>query len=319
MNAQIFCLKSQRKATDRIEALLRRHVFPEIGVDRLEISDDYNTHSDENEHKYCRRFLRLFKASIVKVDDFAIVVADGKGRWYYMGGSYKDEPYLLELFNKSMPSVFPAVAIMDRMVMMPRNVGEAFEKSRAFSWFVKPRDLEGMVLADFQHADSVDEGMRQIGLQLRSDIAKLCRRHMLVRKIETPDFVELGQLLGLDTQYLELHRGEIVAPFARLSSRIVSGAAKIRMPSRVVLEIRYDSQEPLGKVCVRVNAPGGTLVKPVMAAFSFPGGKSDPQQIQFDVAPRTTPYCPLEVFFSMDEAQPVAAPFPIPLILDVQS
>jgi hypothetical protein len=218
MNAQIFCLKSQKKIAEEIETLLKRHIFDEIRVSRLELSEN----PAEQDRQYCQSFLKLFKASMIKVDDFAILVADGKGRWYYMGGAYQDEPFLLELFQQSMTSLFPAVAIMNRMVMLPHNVGSAFERSRVFPWFVKPRDLDGAVLTDFRHGDAVAEGIRQVGAQLKSDIAKLCKRHMLMRKIKTPDFTDLGLLLDVHPKYLELHRSDILAPAVNLTARVVS-------------------------------------------------------------------------------------------------
>ncbi|MBV8818768.1 MAG: hypothetical protein JO022_10465, partial [Acidobacteriaceae bacterium] len=259
MTAQIFCLRSQKAIARKVESLLRKHVYADIEVDLKEISDDYNTWSDYKEHEHCRLFLKLFKASMLRVDDFAIVVSDGRGRWYYMGGRYENEPLLLELLQSAMPSVFPAVAIMNRMMMMPYAVGDAFEKTRVFPWFVKPRDLEGLVLTDFQHADSVEDAVRQVDIQLRADIAKLSKRHALLRKIEAPDFVELGQLLKISTDYLEAHREQLAAPWARLTCEIASAAVRVGVESEVVLRVRYESNEPLGLVFVRVNAPYGVM------------------------------------------------------------
>ncbi len=86
MKAQIFSLRSQKNGVTMIEALLRKHFFENIEIERFEIGDDYGRHSSNNEHDYCRKFLSLFKASMIRVDDFAIAVADVSGRWYYMGG-----------------------------------------------------------------------------------------------------------------------------------------------------------------------------------------------------------------------------------------
>jgi len=287
-------------------------------VENLEISDDYNKYSNDYEHERCRSFLRLFKASMIRVDDFAISVADGSGRWYYLGGVYRNERYQLELFHTSMKSVFPAVAIMGRMVMMPHNVGDAFEKSRLFAWFVKPQDLGGVVLADFEHPDSVEDGIRQVGDQVRTDITKLCKRHMLFRNIKTPDFKELGQLLDVAPEYLETHEDEITAPSAKLSSSIVSGATKLGAASEVALEVNYSSEEPLGRVCLYVRAPFEVIENPIRELLEFPGGKRESRRIRFKVKPKTSPYCPLEALFTVDETRGVAAPFPIPLILDVR-
>jgi hypothetical protein len=219
-----------------------------------------------------------------------------------------------------MTSIFPAVAIMNRMVLLPYGVGDAFEKTRVFPWFVKPRDLGGVVLADFRHSDSVADAIRQVGVQLKSDIAKLCKRHMLFRKILTPDFHELQQLLGVNLRYLELNRADLAAPSANLRSRIVSGAVRIGRTSKVVLEVHYESKALSGisgSVIVKVNAPSGTLKAPVAATLDLSSGNGS-RRIEFDVTPKTGPYCPLEVLYSIDETQAASAPFPLPLVLDVE-
>jgi len=318
VKGEIFCLESQKSVAEELEVLLKRHVFQEISIDRLEVSDNYSRRPGSRDHEYFRSFLKLFKASMIRVDDFAIVVTDGKGSWYYMGGYYSNEPYLLELFEDSIGAIFPAVAVMDRMVLMPYDVGDAFAKSRVFPWFVKPRDLGGVVLADFRHADSVTEAIRQVAVQIKNDVAKLCKRHMHLRKLQAPDFIELADLLSVNRRYLELHRAEIVPPSARLSSQIISGPVRMDVSSKVVLEVRYESKDPLPFVIVNVNAPTGTLSAPVAAALSFSGRRAA-HRIEFDVVPKTRPFCPLEVLFTIDECHTTSAPFPLPMMLDVEA
>jgi hypothetical protein len=318
MNAQIFALRSQKELASTIESLIRTYVWQGISMERLEISDDYNEHSGQTEHDRCKLFLRLFKASMVRIDDFAVVVADGRGRWYYMGARREKEPYLLELFQSSMSSVFPAVAVMDRMLILPHTIGDAFERSRAFPWFVKPRDLAGAILADFRNSASVEDAVRQAGEQLKTDIAKLCKRHMRIRRIAKPDFSELGTLLGIPTEYLETQRDQIAALTVDLKYEITSGPVKAGNEAQVTLEVRHEGDVDLGSVSVQVNAPYGVMKSPVRATLEF-SGKVAARQIQFNVKPKTVPFCPLEVLFTLDESRPVATPFPIPILLDVEA
>jgi hypothetical protein len=317
MKAHIFSLRSQQKIAGEIETLLKEHIFDEISVLRFEISDDYCRNPGAHDHEHCRLFLKFFKASMIRVDDFAILVTDGRGRWYYMGGTYQNEPYLIELFQRSMASVFPAVAVMNRMVILPHDIASAFEKSRVFPWFVKPRDVEGAVLIDFRHRDGLVEGIRQIDIQLRRDIAKLCKRHMLMRRIKNPDFTDLGLLLEVNPNYLERHRSEIVAPSANVAAKLLSGPVQMGKPSKVRLEISYDYQEPLPLVFVKVNAPPETLRSPVARAMAFSSGQAEPKTIEFEVIARTKPYCPLEVLFGLDEEYRSSMSFPFPVVLDV--
>jgi hypothetical protein len=83
MKSIIFCLKSQIVAAELIEAQLREHVFRNIKTERLEISDDYNEYFYKTEHAYCRSFLNLFKASMIRV-----------GRLWRRGGRWRREMVL---------------------------------------------------------------------------------------------------------------------------------------------------------------------------------------------------------------------------------
>jgi hypothetical protein len=315
--AHIYSLESQAQIAEDLGRLLKCHVYDQISVQQHFISNQYSRSPRPTDHENCRAFLKLFKASMISVDDFAIVVTDGQGRWYYMGDYYYNEPYLLELLQSAMTSLFPAVAIMNRMVLLPHDVGEAFEKSRVFPWFVRPRDLAGVALADFRHADSIEDAVRQVGAQLKNDIAKLCKRHMLFRKIASPDFHELERLLGVSKDYLERHRADLISPSANLRARIVSGAARLGKSSRIVLEVDYEPEHLSGTVIVKVTAPSGVLDLPVAATLDLSNGLRT-QLLEFKVTTKTGPYCPLEVQYLMDDTLAVSAPFPLPLVLEVE-
>jgi hypothetical protein len=318
MKAQIFHLKkSQDDLVSALKVLLAQHIYRGIDLEPLGIGADYNEHSDQIEHEYCNRFLSLFKASLIPADDLAILVEDGAGKSWYMG-AYRpsNDRHFLRLFNSGMHKVFPAIAIMGRMVMMPREVGDAFDTSREFRWFVKPRDLEGVVLVDFQDPSSVEDGVRQVGEQIMLDIRKLCRRHMLFRNVKRPDFDELGTLLHVSRIYLEENRDRITAPGAEFVCEIVSGSAKRGADSEVVLKVSYHGEKSLGYVGLSVNAPFEVIRDPVKQALEFRRGKTE-TQVRFKVTPKTPPYCPLEAQFTMDETDAIAAGS-VPLILDVQ-
>ena len=118
--------------------------------------------SPSQDHEHCKKYLNALKASMVKIDDFGIVVTDNEGNWKYMGYGrtesgnvrngygHRKGGNILQLFRTSMASTLPAVVIMDRMVMAPQQIHDAFEKSRELSglsnpwiWVVCPRRFSG--------------------------------------------------------------------------------------------------------------------------------------------------------------------------------
>jgi hypothetical protein len=251
---------------------------------------------------------------MVKVDDFTLMVANDERDLGYVG--YSSSRYTMRLFHKMIPLAFPAVAIMDRMIMVPQGIQSAFNQPTKFSWFPKPLDLDGMLLVDFQHLEAVHEAARQAGIRLKTEIAKLCRRHMRVNRLREPDFHALSQLLKIDVNFLEKYRNEMLTSMVKLIPRIVSGTAQIHKTSRVTLEIQNESESVPGRFLIKVEAPLGTLEKPVVAILDFSAGAARTQSIQFEVSPQTLPYCPLKVTFELIEMD---EQYQIPVILDVSS
>lgn len=325
MKAAIYCLKSQQDLCRDIEQLLRENIFERIELKRMVVSDNYGRASAAEEHHSCRSYMRMLKACMIKVDDFRIVVDDGHGNSWYMGymgiegdprGGSSSEKFL-KIFHRSMTSAFPAVAVMDRMVMAPQGIHGAFEKSRDFPWLLKPLDLQGVALVDFQYPNQISDAVQQISGQLKAEVVKLCRRHMLVGKIPKPNFSELAKLLNIDKLYLEQHQKEVFASMIKLTPKIVSGAAQLGRLSQVILEITNESENTLRDVRVQVRGPYGTLRGNVRETLNFTAGEKRVQRIQFEVSPKASPYCPLEVMFHTKGMSQTHVPFPIPVIIDV--
>jgi hypothetical protein len=313
MNARMFFLPSQQELCREIPALLRQHLYKEVVVEHLDVRDyDWNA---------ARSYLNLLRASMVKEDDFRIGVEESNKRLWYLG--YEDQDWYedwhaLKIPRESMTAIFPAVSVMDRMVMLPHLFQQAFDTSRDFSFFPKPLDLQGVLLVDFQDARAIREGVRQVGSQIKAEIAKLCRRYMFVNKYRTnqPDFSELARMLKIDRGFFEQHQDELFVPSVKLTPKIVSGMARLGKKSKVVLEIQNNSEDVLGKVRVQIRAPADILANPVAEYLDFSAGKAQIQQINFEVKP-TARYCPLEVLIELDDPNQKYAPFPFPLILDV--
>jgi hypothetical protein len=323
MEAKLFFLKSQERLLNDIEPLLREHIYRDLLIQRHPISHKYSQKSAAEEHRAFKDYLYLLKASMVKVDDFKINVEDDEGNWTYVYTDYEAK-YYLSLVRSSLSSIFPAIAIMDRMVLAPQGIHSAFAPSREFSFLAKPLNLQGMLLVNFQDVDAISECIQKIGAQLKSEIVQLCRQHMFINGILQPDLDGLASLLKIDKRYLKQYQPQISKLPVKLVPLIVSGPAPLEKESLVVLEIHNESEEVIGKVRVEVRSPKETLTdstetlkNSVAKYLDFSVGKPRIQKIQFKVHPHTIPYCSLEVMFILDEASLSYTPFPIPLTLDV--
>lgn len=319
MNAQVFCLRSQESLYRGISALVKRHVFEDesIDIEPKRIDDDFSEESGWQDRIHGKEYVRLLKASLISTDDFNILVEDDEGSYAYLGG-YEGghDAKLLRLLRQAMPSAFPAVAVMGRMVMVPKGIHEALT-AESFSWMLKPLELGGVVLVDFDDREALREAAQQVGLRLKTEIARLCRRQMLRDKAASPSFDLLSELLRIDREYLERHRDEILASMVQLTPKIVSGPTQQDRRSRVTVEVRNESEKELTGVRMQVRAPKGAMTKPVVQVLDFPAGGARVQRMQFEICPKAAPYCPLEVLFEISETSQSYAPFSVPLILDV--
>jgi hypothetical protein len=207
------------------------------------------------------------------------------------------------------------------MVMLPQEIQGAFDSSLEVLFFPKPLDLQGVLLVDFRDKRAVRDAIRQVGAEIKGEIAKLCRRYMFVNKLKTeqPDFGELAQVLKVDQRFLEEHHEEMFRHSVKLTPRIISGPARLLRKSKVVLEIQNESEGELGEVTVQVRAPADALKTAISEYLDFSPGQASVQRIQFEISPGTCPYCPLEVVFVPNEVNLslTYTPFPIPAILDV--
>lgn len=316
MKADVFLLKSQRDLYAEIAASLTSQLYERIEVRRRELDDDYSEDSAVDQHAIGKDYLDLLKASMIKSGDFTVQMEDHHGNWVYMGNHSRGE-YFLRLFRPSLTAIFPAVAIMGRMVMVPHAIRAAFDSPSDFSYLFKPLDLQGVLLVDFQDARGVRTAVSTASRQLKAEIATLCRQYMSLRRIPAPDvqgLTWLSELLGISLGFVEKYRDEILVPAPQLAATITSGAVRMGRPSRVVLEL--EAKDAVGNVRVQVRAPARTLRAQVVEYLDFSPGRSTVQNVPFEVTARTPPYCPIEIIVVVERPQQLSLVLP-PVLLDV--
>jgi len=295
----------------KIESLLRSNFYRDIEVEHR----IYDGKNEAGARQIGRSYLELMRASTIRVGSFSVDAEYEEGSW----GHYWDPKgeYFLRLRRDLRAKVFPSVAIMSRMVMVPHVVHQAFEMPADFSYLFRPLDSQGVDLTDFGDSDAIQRAIVRVAAQIRKEIVSIGRRHMSLQGTQSPDVEDLARLLGVDEDFIEELRPEIIRPSPRLIPRIVSKPARLKRISRVILEIRNESESAPGAVRVQIRAPWRVMRAPVAQYLDFGPGKAEEQTVEFEVQPTTTPYCPLEVLFLLDDATHDITP-PVALILDVK-
>jgi hypothetical protein len=313
VKAQVFTLKSQEA--------LRRAIARSLRAFYEDIEIEHRIYDEDSESKRIgERYLHLLKASTVGVGAFSVEVEDQYGSWDYWDSRADVERanYFLRLPHDAKEKVFPAIAIMNRMVIVPQGIGDALDVPTGFSYLLKPLDLQGVLAVDFEGRDAIQDAVMRVGAEIRAEIVSLASRQMAMNRIPTPDLEELSDLLGVHVDFMEGLQEDILSPMPQLTVGITSGPALLRRVSRVVLEIRNGAGQPAGVVGVQVRLPFNGLKEPptrYSARLDFSGGDGR-HTVELDVFPRTVPYCPMEVMFQFDETVD-AVSFPVPLILEV--
>jgi hypothetical protein len=320
VKAAVFYVEGQEALYRAIRRLLGEEIFEDIDVEQYKISRNYSWGSGSREHEACRSYLRMLRACMIRVEDFRIVVGNPPFSWCYLGYEADDPMFadrVLQISRDKLGAVFPAVAVRDRMVMVPIGIRDAFHGNAQLSWFLKPLDLQGVGLVDFADLKFVREEMHQVGRQIEREVVKLCARYAQMRNIRRPDFDELSDLLEIDVSYLQQHQDRIIASLIQMTPRVRSGPVRLGKPSQVVLDITEGSGNTLKRARVRVRGPRGTLSAPVGAILDFTAADPASRMLHFEVVAKVRPYLPLEVRFEPDVEDETYTAFPVPVILDV--
>jgi hypothetical protein len=317
MKTRIFILEGQIALAKSISSMFRDEIHRDIDVEYVEIDPKYNRDSDLQMHYQCRDYIRLLRTSFIVSNLFDIVVKnDWETQWCYFGLGYAGDfgGYCFELKHMQMTALFPAVAIMDRIVMLPEEFHTRLSAHpRTFLSMARPLELGGIELVEYQAAGALKQAVQRVAAQLRREWRGLCHRQMAIRQLFKPDFEELSRLLKVDFGILESNK--LFSPDISLGASVVAGKAIEGTLSHITLELRNSGDRALRNVHVRVKAPIGTLVSP----FSKMVDLLPPQaaSIEIELTPSIAPCCPLEVFVDYEDEPLDMQSVQIPVLVDV--
>ncbi len=315
MKAHVFILQGQDALFKEIKALLEDEIYRNIEVERMEIDPKYGQSSGSVMHERCRMYLHLLRASFVASNPFEVVVKnDRETHWCYLGYQAEFGGYCFELKHMQMTALFPAVGIMDRLVMLPEEFHRNLDVyPRTFLSLPKPLNLGGVELVDFHVEGTVKHAVNRVAVQLKREWKNLCHRHMGVHRLFKPDYEELSRLLNVDSLFLK--SSNVFSPDVRLDVSVVPGKVVEDALSRVVLELRNEGGRPLRNIRIRVRAPSGALASPVSQTCDLL--PPEPVRLELELTPKAAPCCPLEVFIDQGDDPSEIPSYPISVPVDV--
>ncbi len=312
MIATIFALRGQDGIVESIIENLRIFVHPALQFESIVLDD--NNYEREGGASY----VRLLRAAAIASSDFGVQIETSSTGWSYMGTGATAKDFL-RLARRNRIDAFPAVAVLDRMVMLPEGIHQALDGTSGFSFLIKPVDLGGVLLVDFADQSSIEKSARALRRILVTDLEKVAVRQVYARRIVKPDAVDLADLFRQSQRdpvflalFEEIHPQEI-----QFIPRVVSSPARLDVPSPVVIELRRTGQDQIEEIRVQVRAPTGVLPQTVVAYLDVKNPDVRWQTIEFSVRSRTTPYCPLALTVSAEESELPHGGFPLPVLVPV--
>jgi hypothetical protein len=299
MKAKIFLLKqTQDPLYEKLKRLLR-DTFKEIDVRDIRIDEGYNEHSHEC-HEHARDYLHLLRESAIPPVFDIKVTNDFRDQWCYMGdGRATTTNKLLSILQGQLKYIFPAVAVMGRMILVPQAMNTILQSNSDLRIQLKPCGSTGSPFANFDNDDEIRSMIQEAAKKLKLEVAQFCATQMLMRRLARPDFTDVVKQLEVSDAYLKHYEHDLISPLARSDLKILGAPVPAGRSSRVVLEMSNDSDVTLRGIRVEIRGPSSSMRAPATRHLDLsPHQKS---LIEFEIKPATYPFCPLEISLAVDE------------------
>jgi hypothetical protein len=301
MKAEVFYMENQEGLVSGLAEGLRRQLHPALPVELRKIAWSQQREVIE----LGQRYVKLLQASIRPEKGFQldITVLDHYGYRFYIYVYYAFSYYANKKFQESGLRVFfPAVAVRNRMALVPTGLGKELE----FSWNeqlsspFKPLEMGGAAEVDFGDRPALDDALAQVARTARADLLQEVRAYASYQSPGELDLPAVARDLGVDLGFLNvlLKTGGIERPFYRqLTCALDRQKIELGRWTRVNLEIRNDSEVSLTELAVTISGP--VEIRPARLETDLPARSS--RQLPVALKPTERGEFPLEVVLALPD------------------
>lgn len=314
MNAEIFYLESQEELIPSLQESLRAHVYPRIAITLNKIQIPSH---DRDPSELGRRYVKLLQASIPPEKGLKL----GVSRLVTFGYRFYIEVYYVltyAAFNyggrtfgeHEFGYFFPAVAIRDRMVMIPAGLGERLERASETLSPFNPLGMGGVEEVDFQNEAGIKAAAARVGAQVRDDFTRELRayaRYQTGKEINLPQVAgDLGVDPGFIYHALETETLES-AFYQKLTCQVDSDSVSLGRWNKLTLTARNDSDHDLANLQVELSGP--VRVRPTRIRVNLPAHSST--DVAVAVMPEDGGDFPVEIVFVLPDDRLFAEMLPV--------
>ena len=295
MKAEIFFHPESEPAPQILANLLAKHLHPSIDVEILQAGD--HTKIWPAGEKQAGRYVKLLLAAVPPSREIAM----GVKNIYYGFYIYSSYFGLSRSFQGSEARIlFPAIAVDDRMVLVPETLVSSLTASQDIMLF-RPLEAGGLCEVDFRQPELLEKMIEKVGDLLRAEAVEMVRRYITYNSGANQDLQQIAAKLGFeDVQFLEdaMKRSANQQTFyGQLTCTFSDIVIALKQWTRVVVTITNSSDVSLTGLFVEFNGP--VSIRPKRMASDVPANGS--VAIEVALRPEEEGEFPVEVTFILPE------------------
>lgn len=297
MDAELFCLTEHVESAGRLLRQLNTVVDPTITLKVL----DAETASWPEREEIGRRYTKLLHASIPPERKLGVEAVTGlelfgnrvylrfywpmlvEGWYWYPGVDGLVRGLYWSVYERQFHArgrglelFLPALALRDRMVMVPRGQNETLE-DMGTPEPDRPPLQRGVLEADFGDPADVERALTTIGQELRRELRKELVAYRSFHPSDDLDLDAVSAHLGVNPMLLRRAVDEEADARALVERQLVctlAPATVVRdVQTRIALRVENSSTVGLGRTRVQVRGPSSGLeVNPERLEMDLPAG-----------------------------------------------
>lgn len=185
-----------------------------------------------------------------------IVSAYGYNTYTYAGANFFP-------FNPGLGSFFPALAIHDRLVLVPTGQTETLEQLGPVETEAPGMSGRDVLEVDFRNSDALEAAIRDAGQRIRDELWRNFRAYSRLSRGDMSSLLRIAEDLGVSPTLLgdtiRSRTTDIAGAYEGVTCDVEPTEITCGRWEKLTLHIRAPSSQPRGTVTVAVSGPAQLL------------------------------------------------------------
>lgn len=295
MNAEVFFHPESGPAPETIADVLLKHIHANINVTMLQAGDRTKIWPAGQEES--ERYVKLLLAAVPPGREFAMGVTDTP-YGFYLYSNYFGQSRGFQ--GSDARVLFPAVAVNDRMVLVPEKLVLSLTASDGIALF-RPLEAGGLTEVNFAEPALLDKAVQKVGDLLRAEAVDMVRRYATYHPDFNHNLTQVAGELGFDdVTFLEnalKQQAHNQTFYGQLTCQFSKTAFPMKRWTRVTITISNSSDVGLSGLFVKFRGPVRILPEGVATDVTARGSAD----INVSIHPEDEGEFPLEITFTLAE------------------